>query len=335
MSETFVTCRRAAEIPADWDRFCEQTQGSIFHRREVLALLEETNPGERRYFLALSDAMPCGIAVAYRIGLNPLMYLGRWARLRLWIVGIPCSVSVAGYRTDSTCEKALLNELRNVLGFFLLLNLSRPIPGMRAATTLPEVRLSIDSRSFCEYWDSLRSSYRRWLRTAMVRTNELRVEVCSPTVGLSEEIYGLYRSVYERSPYKLECQSAEFFARFPGKLILLHRGDDCCAFALLACEGITLSFVFCGFERERGAVWVYVRLLAEIVRFGIDQGFRAIRFGQTAEDTKLRFGGRCEPRYMQVGCKWPWLEAVCGVALRGLSYHSKTGRRSVFRKAHT
>ena len=307
-------------------------EGGLFLRREALALLEETNPGERRYFLARPKGALCGIAVAHRVALNPLMYLGRVAQLRLWIVGVPCSVSVGGFHALPSGEDTLLEALRQVLGWFLILNLRQPLRNLRAAPTLPDIRMPIAARSFPEYWESLRSPYRRWLKRSMAGTTDLRVEVCSPSPELAGEIYGLYRSVYQRSPYKLECQGIGFFARFPGKLLLLRQAGECRAFALVAWESEVLSFVFCGFDSGRTAIPVYVRLLTEIVRYGIDHGFRIISFGQTAEETKLRLGGICESRYMHVGCRWRWLEALGGMALGALAYRRRATQRSVFRR---
>lgn len=334
MSDSTHIFQRATELPEEWDDFCLQVQGTLFLRRQMLALLEETNPGERRYFLIRSEAGPSGISVAYALALNPLTYLGPWARVRLWIVGIPCSVSEAGFHAVASHEGALLEALKCELRFFLILNLRHPLPGMRAAATLPDVRMPIRFASFQEYWESLRSPYRRWLRRSMIRTSDLYAEVCAPSPSLGAEIHPLYRSVYARSRYKLECQGPGFFARFPGKILLLRRGasSECLAFALLACEGGTLSFVFCGFRRGRDAVAVYVRLLAELVRYAIEQRVRLVSLGQTAEESKLRLGGVCEPRYMQVGCRWRWLEGICGAALGPLGYRGGARQRAVLRK---
>ena len=64
-------------------------------------------------------------------------------------------------------------------------------------------------------------------------------------------------------------------------------------FVQLMENGSELIFEFVGIDYKYNAQYqVYHRMLYEIIRYGIENGFKSIDFGQTADDTKLKLGCR-------------------------------------------
>ena len=61
-------------------------------------------------------------------------------------------------------------------------------------------------------------------------------------------------------------------------------------------------------------------MLYEIVRYGIDHGFRTIDFGQTADEIKLKLGCRYVPLYAALHHSNPFVFALCKVLAKKLQY---------------
>lgn len=245
------------------------------------------------------------ICYEYPLRIN-LLSFSRWKlEAPLTVIGLPLSVDREGYRGDLP---ALVADYRRRKGLFLLLNLEAPceIAGTATGETLANCVLERRFTSFEEYLSALRSPYRRRLRKAMARGESLAWRQISGE-EFTEEMYGLYRQVLERSDFPLETLTPAFFRGAPGTLHCLFRGERPLAFVLLRKEEgeiageETLSFVFGGMEyTERDEYDLYYNMLLKIVREGIAAGVPVTEFGQTAEHAKMRVGCVAKPRYMTV-----------------------------------
>jgi hypothetical protein len=105
----------------------------------------------------------------------------------------------------------------------------------------------------------------------------------------------MYLQVVRRSRLVIETLSIEFFRGHYFEIFVLEDDTGPQGFVQLLANGSELIFEFVGINYATNHDYdTYQRLLLEIVRYGIENGFSSIDFGQTADDTKLKLG--CEYR---------------------------------------
>ena len=235
----------------------------------------------------------------YPLRLNLLTY----SRARLsWPVrlcALPCSVGAPGYWASSPGMRELLfRYLAALPGGLLVLNTEefQDTPGFVRGRTLPACVLDLRWDSFEAYMGSLRAPYRRRLRLARAALPGLAIRDL-PRREFTQGHYALYENIYRRSAVPVEKLTIDFFRDLPGELVEFSLDGECVGFVQLLGRGDTLWFFFCGMAD--GLPWradLYYLMLCEIVRRGIEGGYRTVDLGQTTEETKTRFGARIEER---------------------------------------
>jgi len=323
---------QASDLPGQWERLA----GSYFQRREFLAHCEAWNPCRQRYYLAWKNGQLAAGAVLYSLRLSLLTFARLNLPIAMQIVGIPCSVSCSGLIGPRTETRALLQNLQaRERGFLLALNLpsENQVPrGIAAARTLPTLTLEHSFSSWDEYLSTIRADYRRRIKNIVARSKQLqfRQQTCAE---FSREHHGLYLQVLARSDAKLEQLGADFFRNLPGDFQMITAERD----RRLAGWAITLNapegfYFFLGGvdQTENLAHAVYLRLLIEIVKQGIELGAQRIDLGQTAEIPKMRLGGECHPLYLGATHSnpifRPFLKSASGI----LGYRRRVPAHHVF-----
>lgn len=169
--------------------------------------------------------------------------------------------------------------------------------GFSRVITLPSFVLELKYASFADYLGAMRSKYRRRCRCVLRDSSHLTAELIDGFGSLAEDMARLWRLVYDRArETKREVLGPAFFRAAaelgPLKALVLWRSDGSIAgFALLMEDGDWLHFLHCGFaEPAARREAAYLRLLLEIVRVGIDGGFRAVHLGCTTAEPKLDVG---------------------------------------------
>lgn len=170
--------------------------------------------------------------------------------------------------------------------------------GFSCVPMLPTVVVQLGYDSFDDYLGSMRAQYRRRAHQTLRRSEGLRVEHLDTFEALGGELARLWRMIFDRaSELRREVLTPRYFramSALEGSSALVLRREDgsIAAFALLFSDHPWLSFLQCGFDertaRQHGA---YFRLLYEIVRVGIEGGFRQVDLGMTALGPKLDVGG--------------------------------------------
>lgn len=179
----------------------------------------------------------------------------------------------------------------------------RPL-GFSLVPILPTVVVPLEFSSFDEYLRAMRSQYRRRAHQVLERSAELEVEHLRDFGHLADELARLWHLIFERArELRREVLTASYFAAMSSlegsSVLVLRRPDRSIAsFALLFADHPWLSFLQCGFDAEaaRGD-GAYFRLLYEIVRLGIEGGYRHAELGMTTVDPKLDVGGVPVPLY--------------------------------------
>jgi predicted N-acyltransferase len=174
--------------------------------------------------------------------------------------------------------------------------------GFAPLRTLATAVLEHDYGSFEEYVADLRSKYRSRTRRIVRRSQHLRVERIDDFAALAPEFAALWRLVYERaSETKREILGEPFFraaSALPEVAALVLRRPDrsIAAFGVVLEDAPRLHFLQCGFAVDAGRrEAAYLRLLLEVVRAGIDGGFRRVELGCTTLGPKLDVGAVATP----------------------------------------
>ena len=100
------------------------------------------------------------------------------------------------------------------------------------------------------------------------------------------------------------------------RVLVAHLGERPVGFVQMIENGAELVFAFVGLDYDCNATYdIYHNLLLRMVAYAIDGGFERLELGQTAEDAKLRLGGRYRPLRMHMRHSNPLLNAVVRVSL--------------------
>ncbi|MBI9011007.1 MAG: GNAT family N-acetyltransferase [Clostridiales bacterium] len=259
-----------------------------------LACLEKLNPCHQVYYTDQS-----AFFIRYKQTVDIFNFMPKLAfRLPLKIIGKPYSVSDKGYIGDNASVSELIKTTQ---GLSIVLNGDSGLE-LPCVYTLSSHEFYNRFTSFEHYLKSLRSHYRYRVKKALRRSSEIAMIRMDQTC-FNEEHHKLYLEVYKNSKDKLECLSLEFFREFPSELYEFRLGEtgELVGFIQLVHTSNKLIFLFGGFKQALNRTYdLYMSILIEIIRIGIDRGVEHIEFGQTAEETKQKLG--CVPvkKYLYV-----------------------------------
>lgn len=259
----------------------------------LLNLLKEENPLHQSYVLIRKKDSYAFFTI-YENKMNIFTFGKLKCFLKLKVIGYPCSFSNCGFLTND--EEMMFDYIKKIKGAKLVLNVNTvlPVKQMTVGETLPTCILDRHLDSVQDYMASLRSPYRRRILKAVAACKDLEVkEVC----GGGIDIYGLYLNTYQKSDYKLERLEKGFFDRIDAVRLIFFKETAPVGFVLLKRAQGQLNFLLCGMDYQYPAADLYYYMLYHIVCYAISHGCGVIDFGQTSEDTKMRFGARLEKKY--------------------------------------
>ena len=209
--------------------------------------------------------------------------------------------------------------------------------GFAQLRTLPTTVLEQDFGSFDEYLGALRSRYRNRTRRILRQSRQLRVERVRDFSALAPEFTGLWRLVHNRATEtKREILAEPFFtqaATVPETAALVLRRPDgsIAAFGLVLEDAPWLHFLQCGFAVQAGRdEAAYFRLMLEVVRAGIDGGFRLIHLGATTLGPKLDLGAAAVPLAAWIRHRNPVINLGCQAVARRSRAQALPAPRAVF-----
>lgn len=320
-----------ADIPDDWDKLAG---GNLFLLRNSLDVIEKANPCDQKYYLFYSNIGELdSIVVTYRLKINVFTYGALDLKIPVTIVGIPASVSSQGFAIGKDTQKLVQNHFEALRGGKLILNVQEGynFSGFAKGQTLPSHLLELRWKSFDEYLDSLRSHYRYRFKKAIAKRSTLSISKRDSS-QFDESLYKLYLNVYNKSQYKLERLSIGFFKSFPSEIVRFEAEGKTIGFVQLAKHNNILVFLFGGMDYDEITKYdLYYNMLLKIIEIGIDEGCSAIEFGQTAEDTKQKLGGKKVPKDMFVSHSNSLLRWIISKNIGSLSYKSKEIGLKVFK----
>jgi hypothetical protein len=263
---------------------------------------------------------------------NLAMFTGRRYEVTMTFVYVPLSVTRPGIAWGA-CRDEALAYIRQIRGYTLMLNLPPgDYPGFATGLTCPQCILDVTWATFDDYLAGLRSHYRNRYTKALRRSADLEARWLSDNSDFDERLYGLYEQVYDHSSLKIEKLPIEFFQGPFFRVLVLSDATGPQGFVQFLPNGDELIFEFVGFNYATNRTYdTYLRLLLEIVRYGIEQGYSSIDFGQTADDTKLKLGAQYTFLYAALHHSNPVLHAISRLLAPKLQYRPITTDFQVFR----
>lgn len=191
-------------------------------------------------------------------------------------------------------------------------------------SSLPTAVLDLDGVSDLEsYLASLSHATRKDIRRKL-KGSAVAVERVRDLTPHAEAIDHLYASTRARAAMQFEALSSGYFQAVLDRmgesaaLFLYRLGDEVIGFSLLVgSNGVWIDKYFCTDERGPPNNLYFVSWI-ETVKFVLASGGRRLVAGQTAYETKLRFGCRLEPTTIFFRHRFPPVNAMLALASRFL-----------------
>ena len=172
--------------------------------------------------------------------------------------------------------------------------------GYQRAPSMPAARLELDFADFEEYMTRrLSKVFRKNLRRKL-RASEsgapITMEVLTDAAPLADDLYPLYRQTYERSDFKFEELSKEYFARI-GQLLpdrvryfIWWREGRIIAFNLCLVHDGTLQDLDVGLDYSVALdLHLYFRTWRDVIEWCLRHGVTTYETGPLNYDPKLHF----------------------------------------------
>lgn len=287
---------KAAELPDVWDDIFADNS---YMSKKQLIILEKCNPCNQKYIIINGRSA----FIIYKLKLNIFSYSKMKLNLKVNIIGIPCSVAKQGCKIEDIDIAELENYVKRERENCIILNAEDSFLSnyLIKGETLPTCKLPILWDSFDSFMLSLRSHYRYRLSKALKKGHNIVIKKLADNSTFDEKMYSLYENVYEKSKYKLEKLSIDFFRMMPTSIYVFYVKNEPAAFVQLSNNDRELFFVFGGIDYLLNHECdLYMNMLAFILKYGIENKYVSIDMGQTAEDTKMKFGCSQYTKYMYI-----------------------------------
>lgn len=282
----------------EWD---DLVKDNIYLTKKFVAFMEKVDQCKQEYYMIYNNEKLDGVFMMYhRAKYNLTMFTKFKLMMNIKMMYVPLSVTRPGiaYNNPETLKFAL-NYISKMKGPKMVLNLEEKDLDNSYAVglTCPKCILYNNFKSFDDYMSSLRSHYRRRYLKAFEKSKALKLYYLSDNKLFSEEMYQCYLNVYNKSRIRVEKLSIDFFRGDFFKIFVLEHEGKVMGFGQMLENGSELIFEFVGVNYEYNNQFdTYHRILLEITRYGIDNGFKTIDFGQTADESKLKLG--CKYTYL-------------------------------------
>ncbi len=280
------------EIPKDWDNFVSSNK---YLKSDFIEIYKVSTNLEFRLVKGLNFA-----CIEYDIKIDIFSFLKNKFPLyfKITVIGIPVSICAIGY---SGTVSELIKAYKKRKGLFLILNSNlESLENVSSGNTLSNFIFDNTFDSFVYYLKNLRHSYRRRINKAIEKGKNLSVKKIKNS-DFSDTLHDLYLQVLKNSKYPLETLNKNFFIKSNLDIHVFYAGEKPVAFVSLMAENDILNFIFGGMDySERDEYDLYYNMLILILKIGIDNNFKTINFGQTAETAKMRIGCNEQKIYMHL-----------------------------------
>lgn len=324
---------KARNLPDDWDRLCKD---NIYMKKDFLIFMEKVNPCNQSYHLFYRDGEAYTCFMMFERKFNLFIFTGYHKEVMMKFVYLPLSVSHSSviWSDDKTEVEQVLNNMKGVK---IVINVGdENLKGFSKGHYLPICVLENRWDTWGEYIGSMRTGYRRRIKQALKKGDSIQWEMLKDNSEFTDEMYSLYEQVFDHSEYSLEKLTVDFFRNSISKTILLKINGKVEGFIQLIedKQNDMLIFEFCGYNYEISREYdIYYNMLAEIVRYGIENKFKYIQLGQTAYDAKLKFGADIYDNYYLLSHSNRFLNWLIKKNNSFLEYKSESFDFNVFKES--
>ncbi len=309
--QAWTTLSSATVLPAEWD---ELARPHYILGRDFLQELERAHPCGQAYHLFYDGDSLDSILISYKTRMNMALYtpFDWYVDLTMLYAAVPvtCPGMVIGERTRAQVERFI----RSLRGYSMIPNWrdEDSLAGLAMAPMSPSIYMPLPWTRFDDYLKSMRRDYRKRCNRALRRGQALRFEFLSENSQFDERLYDYYRHVYDKSQVKLEQLPITYFQSNIGKLLICKHEGQALGFIQLIPNGKELVGALIGYDPElNGRLDLYHNLQLRGIRYAIESGYESVEMGQTAEETKLKYGGRYLPLNVMVNHSNPlWRAAI-------------------------
>lgn len=290
----------AKDLPSDWE---DNIGDNLYLKKNFLQFIEEIDDAQKSYyaFRNSNNCIDTQFLITKTKDNNIAMFTPFKIPVALNCVYFPFTLSKPAGTFGNETKKAVSKFLNSLKGFKLVLNTDEncSLDGFSRGLICPKCMLKLSWDSFDDYMASLRAGYRRRYNIALNKSKNLKFYILKNNqLEFSERMYKLYLDVYNKAPYKLGKASIDFFKKEGFAILALEDKDDIQGFAQLYKNNSELLFEFVGLNNKNIYKYdTYIRLLLEIVKYGIENNFKVIDFGQTTDEAKLKLGCKYEMLY--------------------------------------
>ncbi len=334
-AKSWTTLHHAANLPAEWD---ELASPYYILQRDFLTMLEEAHPCGQGYHLFYHEGRLDSILVSYQTRMNLGVYTPfEWyVNITILYVALPvaCPGMVVGDKTRAQVD-AFIRSLR---GYCMVPNWRRDesLADMAIGPMNPSVSMQLPWRSFDQYLDSMHGYYRLRCHKALRRGKNLEFEFLQDNSQFDEYLYRYYLYVYEKSQVKLEQLPIAYFQSGIGRILLCKLQGRTIGFIQLFANGKELVGVVIGYDpglnRELD---LYHNLQLQGIKYAIESGFEVTEMGQTAEEMKLKYGGRYTFLNVMLRHSNPLLHAAIRLIMPFTAYKPIPEKFRVFKESTT
>lgn len=293
----YKVINKASLLPIEWDELCKD---NIYMSKKFLSFMEDVNYCNQSYHLFYKDNKLYSCFMMFERRFNLFIFTKYKINVPMKFIYLPLSVSHPSI-IWSEDKKELNSYLSKMKGIKILINIqNETLDNFSKGCYLPICVLENNWNSFDDYLLSMRASYRRRIKQALLKGEDIKYEILSDNQNFSQEMYELYEQVFKHSEYSLEKLNLEFFRNDLAKTILLKINDKVEGFVQIIEDrnNNMLIFEFCGYNYEVSKEYdLYYNMLSEIIRYAIDNKFRYVQLGQTAYDAKMKFGAKMYNNY--------------------------------------
>lgn len=318
------------KVPDEWDTIIDD---NIYMSKEFLTFMERIDKCEQKYYMIYDDGDLDTVFMSYvRKKYNPAMFTKFNLHQRMTMIYVPLSVTRPGIVYNKHLDKAM-DFIKTIKGPKMLLNIEDVDPrGYAKGLTCPKCILTNRFASFDDYMNSLRSNYRYRYTKCFKKSAPLTLEYLENNEDFTDEMYECYLQVYNKSRMHVEKLPIEFFRGKYFKIFVLRNEEKVVGFGQMLPNGTELVFEFVGVDYEQNNTYdTYHRILLEIVKYGIENKFETIDFGQTADESKLKLGSKYTMLYAYMHHSNKMLNSVYKKMAKYIEYKPITTDYNVFK----
>ena len=289
------------DLPTDWE---DNIGDNLYLKKNFLEIVEQIGSSEKSYYVFRNSLgqIDSQFLITKTTDNDIAMFTPFKLPVTMHSVYFPFTLSKPACIFGDESKQEVTEFLKSLKGYKMVLNLdeSCKLDDFSHGLICPRCVMQVKWNSFEDYMSSLRAGYRRRYKTAFKKSKDLRFRILKNNeLEFTEEMYDLYLDVYHNAQYKLGKVSIDFFRQDCFVVFALDDETGTQGFALLHENGEELIFEFVGLNKKNILKYdTYIRILIEIVRYGIERGFKVIDFGQTTDDAKLKLGCKYENLYV-------------------------------------